>query len=267
MFIVYGLFSDDKIFYVGKTTADRLNRRLMEHKSRATRQSTVRNNQKIYNKIRKLVREDKNIEIKVLFETNLEEEQTAKEIELIEFYGRDIRTGGMLYNSTDGGEGVTGVIFSDDAKQKMSAAKKGNKLNLGRTRPDMVERFSKPLYVYDDNGILIREYQSQRKAAIDMGVSFKVINSSLKRNGRCWIEKWGKFIRCSLIKAEHLNEFQKRVTGRKVGQFSLTDEFIAMYDNISQATSALGKTRSNVNDCCRGRQKTAHGFIWKYITN
>ncbi len=52
---------------------------------------------------------------------------------------------------------------------------------------------------------------------------------------------------------------------RSVQQFDLTLNLIATYPNATYAAKALGKSLSvNISACCRGRRKTAYGFIWKY---
>ena len=60
--------------------------------------------------------------------TNMTEEDAfQKEIELISQYGRkDIGTG-ILRNLTNGGEGATGLIFTQEMRGKISRARKGKK--------------------------------------------------------------------------------------------------------------------------------------------
>jgi len=53
------------------------------------------------------------------------EQACEKEKELISLYGRINLNNGILCNFTDGGEGVTGVIFSQERLAKMSASMKG----------------------------------------------------------------------------------------------------------------------------------------------
>lgn len=52
------------------------------------------------------------------------DEAIEKEIEFINIYGR-MDKGGILCNLTDGGEGTAGILYSEETRQKMSAAKKG----------------------------------------------------------------------------------------------------------------------------------------------
>lgn len=60
-----------------------------------------------------------------------ESQAHALEVELIERYGRR-EIGGLLVNKTDGGEGVSGIILSDEARKKISVANTGNTYCLGR---------------------------------------------------------------------------------------------------------------------------------------
>jgi hypothetical protein len=52
-----------------------------------------------------------------VFETEVESEAFAKEIELIALYGRRNTNTGTLFNLTDGGEGATGAVRSDAEKE------------------------------------------------------------------------------------------------------------------------------------------------------
>ena len=49
-------------------------------------------------------------------------------------------------------------------------------------------------------------------------------------------------------------------------QFSVDGEFIKEWDKIKEASTSLGKAldTASITCCCKGKQKTAFGFIWKY---
>ena len=46
-----------------------------------------------------------------------------------------------------------------------------------------------------------------------------------------------------------------------------TGQFVAHYDSIADANRAMGKEGTgNISAVCRGRGRTAYGYIWKYTT-
>lgn len=60
----------------------------------------------------------------------------------------------------------------------------------------------------------------------------------------------------------------ERVTAKlkkKVKQYSLNGILIAEYDGIRDAAKINGfKASSCISECCKGKRKTAYGYIWKY---
>lgn len=53
--------------------------------------------------------------------------------------------------------------------------------------------------------------------------------------------------------------------GKPIVQYSLKGEFINRWNSVSTASRTLGITREGIRDCCLGKQKTAFGFVWKYV--
>jgi hypothetical protein len=49
---------------------------------------------------------------------------------------------------------------------------------------------------------------------------------------------------------------------KTVYQFSKNGEFILEYYSVQEATRKTGIT--HIDDCCRGKRKTAGGFVWRY---
>ena len=50
-----------------------------------------------------------------------------------------------------------------------------------------------------------------------------------------------------------------------VKQYSLTGEFIAEYQSIRIAEKVTGTNNSCISLVCKGKRKSAGGFIWKYV--
>lgn len=68
-----------------------------------------------------------NYDIEILIDNISWEQALSKEIEFISIYGRIDKGNGTLCNLTDGGEGVLGIIHTEETKQKLSKIFKGHK--------------------------------------------------------------------------------------------------------------------------------------------
>ena len=51
---------------------------------------------------------------------------------------------------------------------------------------------------------------------------------------------------------------------KPVLQFDLNDNFIKEFPSAMQVERELGFGQGNICNCCKGRCKTAYGYIWKY---
>lgn len=65
------------------------------------------------------------------------------------------------------------------------------------------------------------------------------------------------------------NKVKQKLSNRKdqsklVYQYSLSGELIAQYPSANEAARQTGFYQGNISRCCRGQQKTANGYIWKY---
>ena len=58
--------------------------------------------------------------------------------------------------------------------------------------------------------------------------------------------------------------FNGRVPGKPVLQYTLDGEFVAEYHSGMEAQKQTGILCPSISACCKGKQKTSHGYIWKY---
>ena len=256
---VYYLFveGENLPFYVGKSFAG--SRRLNEHLCRAQKGKTIKDNV-----IRKAWREGKKVKEVIVATVSTELEAFVIEKALIEHFGRRVDGTGILANITVGGEGVMGIRHSAESKQKMSDAKVGNKINLGRNRPDMVDRFSKPVTVFDENGNILSSYLSQRQAADVLGINYRDINQvlsgrtrSLKRDGKVFQFQYG-------IHSDPCEPvvYRKRKPTYRIIQLDDSKE-ISAFDTCKDAAMVLKIPASSIQNCVNGLQKTAGGYQWE----
>jgi hypothetical protein len=51
---------------------------------------------------------------------------------------------------------------------------------------------------------------------------------------------------------------------KSISQFDLQGNFIKDWDSTVQAEQELNLSNGGISACCRGKQKKAYGFIWKF---
>ena len=54
---------------------------------------------------------------------------------------------------------------------------------------------------------------------------------------------------------------------KPVVQYDLQGNFIKEWESLQHAALSLGKRNSNICECCKGKIKTAYGYIWKHKEN
>ena len=61
-------------------------------------------------------------------------------------------------------------------------------------------------------------------------------------------------------------EYFQQVRGKLINQYTLAGEYLSTYPSLREAARAIGKDggASHINDVCKGKRKTAYGYIWKY---
>jgi hypothetical protein len=52
--------------------------------------------------------------------------------------------------------------------------------------------------------------------------------------------------------------------GKKIIQLDKNNNFINSYNSLMDAERITGISNGNINACCKGKRKTAGGYIWKY---
>ena len=57
---------------------------------------------------------------------------------------------------------------------------------------------------------------------------------------------------------------KRKTNGKAILQYDLNNNFIKEYESACSASRETNICRSAINDCCRGRCKTAGGYIWKF---
>lgn len=118
----------------------------------------------------------------------------------------------------------------------------------------------KAVYQYDLSGNFIKEYKSAHDAARENNIQFtnicKVCRGERKTAGGFgW--SYTKTTKISPIKT-------KRLGDSTVLQFTKDGEFVAEYSSAKEARRQTGINDTTIGLVCKGKGKTAGGFVWKY---
>ena len=52
---------------------------------------------------------------------------------------------------------------------------------------------------------------------------------------------------------------------RKISQYDLNGNFIKTWNSMGEIYRCLGLKHCGISNCCRGKQRTCGGYIWKYL--
>lgn len=166
------------------------------------------------------------IPIVEILHSNLTEEQAfLLEKQLIEKLGRKDKGDGILVNTTNGGEGCSGLVHSDESKNKMRESKKGRPSNSkGKT---WVQKTPRP------KGTKRGNYKTRK----DKGKTF---SDEVKLN---------------------FKEAQRNKS-KGVIQYNLGGTFIKEWRSPADVIDVLGL--KGIYNCLTGISDQSGGFVWRY---
>ncbi len=234
-----------EVRYVGQTVK-KLNFRLTKHLADSGK------NKRKSNWLKKIIRNGKRPEIKLIKECSNRKRADFCESFYIKIFGRLDLGNGILYNLTDGGQGASNLIFSEQSRRNKSLAMTGKKQSA-----ELIEkRISK---------IRGRKQSDQEKA----------LRSSIQKN---------KFLSGNLIipstkgtklSNEHIALIIKRNTGRaktqkeldalskanskgKIYQVDKNGNIVKIHDSIRRASIIDGFCYPRVHKSCKSKGKNKH---------
>lgn len=252
-------------FYVGKGHDKRSGDHITEAKNILNKEMKI--NKKNFpeinlykiNKILKIIRENSDIPIILKIEENLLEKYSFKlEKKCIKTIGRHDLKKGPLTNLTDGGEGTSGILVSEETRLKHSTS----------------------VLQFDLNGQLIKEWKNIKTVTKKFNLSKTSLQHIIKKNIRIhnnniWFYKKEfkdkqipQLLNIELIK-ELIKNKENQYGRKKIIQFSKDGTLIKEWSSIKEASIATGITENQISRVCSGvvNYKTAGGFIWKYYYN
>jgi group I intron endonuclease len=257
-----GIYFKHRPVYIGKGK----NRRMFDHLNERKRQEN-----RFYNKLNKMIREENTPIIIKIKEFSNEQDALDFECLLIDNI-KNIRNDGLLYNTTDGGAGVPGYIFTDEVRERMSKNAIKNKSHLNF--PDNTGE-NHPMYGKKHTKETRNKMSKSQKG---------------KKQSSEWIENRVKKLRGVPLSEYHKqklseanqglkrsDETKKKISESKKGsipwnqglikdsilQLNSDGDIIKEWDSLIELEES-GYQKSNVINVCNGKRKSHKGFRWLY---
>ena len=113
--------------------------------------------------------------------------------------------------------------------------------------------------IYTDYDLVVATYNELgfiNKTAEKLGIDTHTVSNALNAK--------------NILQPTHL-EIARKATGKIVNQYDLNNNFIQSFPSVKAAAESIGKitstsngATSHISDVCRGKRKTAYGYIWRF---
>lgn len=133
--------------------------------------------------------------------------------------------------------------------------------NYGTHMERVAQKQSIGVVMYTLNGERLRVYKSSKEAERETGIPHSGIMRCCKGlQNSCCGYTW------TYSDSERTPVFTPVGNAKKiVCQYDMNMNLVGTYDSTRKAEEATGVVHNNISACCRNKQATAGGFIWKYI--
>ena len=182
-----------------------------------------------------------NFEHQILFDGLTREQACEKEKESIAMY--NTTNPDMGYNMTAGGDGKTGYVMSEETKRKISES------HIGRFTGENNPNYGNHKIAGENNPFYGKKHSEENKKRM----------SELAKGRPSYMR--GKHFSGDAL--QHMIDAQKK-RRKPVLQFNLLGEFLNKFESPEDAAHDVNGSRNVISGCCRGRTKTAYGYIWVY---
>lgn len=183
-----------------------------------------------------------NFKFEVIDECSSQDELIKAEIEWISHYNTFLGEG---YNMTSGGEGIGGWNHTEEAKQKIGKASKGNTHRIG-------------CKISDEHKEILRQTHLGKKLSDEHKQKISDTHLGKPKN----YDVWNKGIPMT---DEIKDKVSLACSKNKVSQYTKDNIFIKTYDTVREASIECNIILSGIYKNCSGFQKTAGGFVWRYV--
>lgn len=154
-----------------------------------------------------------------------------------------------------------GKVYIGQSTNLKNREKQYKNINESKEQIKLYRSFIK--YGIDNHIFEIIEYCSLEELD-DKEIYWGEYYDVLKNGLNCRLGRGRGLISDDLREKMKISNKRKKI--KPVLQYDLYGNFIKKWDAVSDAENYLGiKNNTNISACCLGKQKSAWGYIWKYI--
>lgn len=197
----------------------------------------------------------KNVKHEILHENLSQYQAEEMEIKLIKKHKTTLKEFG--YNISHGGNCVG--TLSEETKLKMSLSAKG-KVVTEATKEKLRQANLGKKQSQETINKRAAKLRGGKRPTVAKVMSERVGEKN-PLYGTKFTEERKEFQRQTLIKRQQ-NGFNNN--SKPVLQFDKIGNFISEYKSADAAVRELNLKSNHISTCCKGKYKTAHGYIWKY---
>jgi hypothetical protein len=220
----------------------------------------------------------------IFLKTGLTEKEAFKhEKYMIAVLGRKDLGTGILRNLTDGGEGPSGWVATEETRENMRKRMKKNYKVYGEKAcqaAKLKNQKTVELTRMSDGAVFV--YGSINEAARDLNLANNSVSAACKGKlhstggylARYWssdLEDWGEglFHMVGEVKQKKRRgpEAVKLKTQKSIELTRLSDGTVFVFDSLSAASRTFNLSYGNLSEICHGNRKTHKGFTARYLEN
>ena len=206
-----------------------------------------------------------NIQHEVLF-TGLDQLNADIIEEDLIYYYKQI---GKSYNLANGGSVNRGWKMSDEAKEKIRLSKLGEKNpNYGKSPSEEIRQkiskamkgkgTKKVMQIDPKSGEVVKTWDSEVEVCEFYNGNHSLIYDAIRRHSLTKGYYW-QYEGEEILPINNRNPHCKYV--EQIDKNTL--EVIKVWDSLSEVERLLNISASNISNVCKGKRKTAGGFIWR----
>lgn len=112
-----------------------------------------------------------------------------------------------------------------------------------------------------------RHTDSTKKKISDSLTGIKHDSRRVENQRNRAIELWSKDDHRKKMSESHIGKHRgsNHTMSKPVSQFTLDGVLIRTFESVGDAERFTGIDHRQISDCCNGKQRTCHGFLWEYL--